>query len=378
MQALNSDFSMSPLEERINYANKHLSHFNSFHENIPKWPHTPITNNTNIRDFLHYSSSLGLDALRKLISERETKKYGISCKPENILITAGGLHAIHLILNYCKANSYINALCQTPIYINIYKEFQSQGYQISNLQLDTLTDETLSEQLKNIEPKSRCLYINSPSNPFGNIIPSTCIEKIVRYTEKHNSYLITDMVYDDFIFDNINTPCNPLQYSSDWDNIFVINSMSKNYGAPGLRLGWIVSSEQNILKISSILEKSMICIASHSQNQAIELIKYGNADLVTNCFESMHLIKNNEKKYPHLTLNSPVAGVQLVATLPEQFDVQKFADHMLYEYKILIATSADNYIGSSSPFIRIPCNKDNNDVISFLTLLDHGLNEWQQ
>ena len=97
---------------------------------------------------------------------------------------------------------------------------------------------------KAITAKTRALIINSPENPTGYVCSLEEMKKLVEICQNAKVWLIHDEVYDQFAFDEPHTPASLLTSSAD--GVILVNSLSKKFGVPGSRIGWIASSEKLI------------------------------------------------------------------------------------------------------------------------------------
>ncbi len=87
-----------------------------------------------------------------------------------------------------------------------------------------------------VTPSTRLLYLSNPNNPTGSILPETAMRRIVNRCETTGTWIVADEVYLGAEIDGPRTP-------SFWgmsDRVIVTSGLSKAYGIPGLRIGWIV------------------------------------------------------------------------------------------------------------------------------------------
>jgi len=87
-----------------------------------------------------------------------------------------------------------------------------------------------------VTPKTRLVYVSNPNNPSGSVLSLDAMQRIVRRCEQVGAYLLADEVYLGAETDRPRTP-------SFWgmsDRVIVTSGLSKAYGIPGVRIGWIV------------------------------------------------------------------------------------------------------------------------------------------
>ena len=93
----------------------------------------------------------------------------------------------------------------------------------------------------------------------------------------HGARVIVDAVYEDFVFDG---QCCHLPRQPDCEHVAVLNSVSKNFGAPGLRIGWIVAAAKDVAQLTGDLERECVAVCSDAQVRAAEIVSRSNGPLV--------------------------------------------------------------------------------------------------
>ena len=87
-----------------------------------------------------------------------------------------------------------------------------------------------------VNPRTRLVYLSNPNNPSGSVLSQEAMQRIVRRCEQVGAYLLADEVY---LGAEISRP----RTQSFWgmsDRVIVTSGLSKAYGIPGVRIGWIV------------------------------------------------------------------------------------------------------------------------------------------
>jgi aspartate/methionine/tyrosine aminotransferase len=93
-----------------------------------------------------------------------------------------------------------------------------------------------------VTPGTRLLYLSNPNNPTGGVLSSGAMERIVRRCESTGTWILADEVYLGAEIDRPRT-------ASFWgtsDRVIVTSGLSKAYGIPGVRIGWIVAPPELI------------------------------------------------------------------------------------------------------------------------------------
>lgn len=181
---------------------------------------------------LGYSQSNGTIELREAIS----KLYPGSTV-DNIEVTNGSSEANYLLsLVLLKAGDEV--LFQSPNYKQLFGVAGSLGasLKIFNLQPNNNWEPDWEQFDQVLSERTKYIYISNPNNPTGSILSESAMKRIVAGIEKFDAYLISDEVYQGAELKKNITP-------SFWgmsDRVFVVSGLSKAYGIPGIRIGWII------------------------------------------------------------------------------------------------------------------------------------------
>lgn len=83
--------------------------------------------------------------------------------------------------------------------------------------------------------RTAVLYISSPNNPTGKVIPPAWIEGLVEWARERNLWVVSDEVYEDYVYEGKALACRPLAP----ERSFSVHSFSKAFGMAGYRCGYV-------------------------------------------------------------------------------------------------------------------------------------------
>jgi aspartate/methionine/tyrosine aminotransferase len=181
---------------------------------------------------LGYSQSNGTPELKELL----TQIYP-GATSENIEVTNGTSEANYLIaLSQLKEGDEF--ALEVPNYMQLSGVPKSLGAQVNTFALRSENgwDVDWDEFEHAVNPRTRLVYVSNPNNPSGAVLSAAAMRRIVERCEKMGAYLIADEVYIGAEHTGERTP-------SFWgmsDCVIVTSGLSKAYGIPGLRIGWII------------------------------------------------------------------------------------------------------------------------------------------
>ena len=174
----------------------------------------------------------------------------VGVTPDNIIVGNG---STELISGTIKAISPKDAILLAPSYSEYEREVGLNGGNIRyfplSRELDWLVNvEALSDFIKD---DTRLIIICNPNNPTGNALSVETISDILEISLKRNITVMIDETYIEFGIDISDYEAIPL--TDRYPNLVVLRGVSKFYAAPGLRLGYAVTSSD---KIKSAILKS--------------------------------------------------------------------------------------------------------------------------
>jgi len=188
---------------------------------------------------LTYSHIFGSpDLLRGIASLYE------NVKPENIVPTHGAVGANNQIIT-TLISPEDNMVSVMPTYQQHYSIPESIGAEVRILKLtlenDFLPD--LDELRRLVDENTRMITINNPNNPTGSWIPADIMNEIVEIAKSVGAYVLSDEVYRGISEDGSYMPSIVDLY----DKGISVGSMSKTFSLAGLRMGWIVTRDMDVI-----------------------------------------------------------------------------------------------------------------------------------
>lgn len=228
--------------------------------------------------YTHYSPNAGLPELRSAIA-KEYVKYFDDCNMDNVMVTVGGMEAITMCL-IATVNPGDEVIIPDPCFPNYVGQVMVAGARPISVPVYEENDFSIKAEdiEKAINPKTKAILLNSPSNPLGSIITKEEILKIAKLVEKHNLIVYSDEVYDKLIFDDFEY-FSIAQVPEVRDQVLVINSFSKSHAMTGWRIGYIVGNKDIIAVMPKLQEGIVSCVSTFTQRAALEALE-GSQDEV--------------------------------------------------------------------------------------------------
>lgn len=194
-----------------------------------------------LKHWCGYTESPGAPALREVISGMYR---GIA--PEDVLVLAATEEGI-FVLYHALLSPGDHVIVETPCYESALEVARSTGARVSEWRRSSENGwaHDLAALEKLIQPSTRVIYINTPHNPTGLLMPASVFEQVTKLAARGGIILFCDEVYRELEHD----PVNRLPAACEvYERAVSLGSMSKTYGLPGLRLGWLVSKDAEIVR----------------------------------------------------------------------------------------------------------------------------------
>ncbi|MEM2041386.1 MAG: aminotransferase class I/II-fold pyridoxal phosphate-dependent enzyme, partial [Nitrososphaerota archaeon] len=194
------------------------------------------------KGYAFYGEPLGRTELRFAIAECLEKRFSISLKKDEILITPGGRFAVFLAAatTLSPGDEAIIIDPSWPMYKQVTEFLQSRPV-IVETRLEDGWIPNIEELERAASHATKLLFINYPNNPTGVTIDRKRLEEILDFAKRRNLYVVSDEVYMDYSFVDF-TSILEIGY----ENAIMLMSFSKNYGMTGYRIGYMVAKREII------------------------------------------------------------------------------------------------------------------------------------
>jgi len=183
---------------------------------------------------LMYAQSNGIPELRENIAALYP-----GATPENIIVTTGAAQANYTSLwTLMEPNDEI--VVMLPNYMQIWGIAHNFGLKVKTFSLNEEQEWALNiEELNRaVTEKTKLIAVCNPNNPSGHILTAAEMEAVVSAADRAGAWLLTDEVYAGAEREIEETTPS---FWGHYDKVLAIGSMSKAYGLPGLRIGWVVA-----------------------------------------------------------------------------------------------------------------------------------------
>lgn len=197
---------------------------------------------------LQYGAEQGTQSLIEVLVARINREQDLSLHASNLMIVAGSTHAVDMLARlYARPGGVV--LVEAPTYADSLSVFRDQQIELCAVPMDEegLIPAALEQQIAQIHARGTfpSLLYSVPNfhNPTGRTLTEARRKEVIKLARQHGFLIVEDDVYRDLSFEG-NVPAS-FYTLAQGQRVFSIGSFSKTL-APGLRLGWLVGSAQDI------------------------------------------------------------------------------------------------------------------------------------
>jgi aspartate/methionine/tyrosine aminotransferase len=302
---------------------------------------------------LGYSQSNGTPELRERISALYP-----GASPDHILVTNGSSES-NFLLMWSLLDPGDEVIFMMPNYMQMGGLVRSFGARLKPLWLkeNLAWAPDLDEFQKLVTPKTKLISVTNPNNPTGAVLSAEAMSVIAAAASRVGAWLVADEIYQGAERVGGTTP----SFWGKYERALVVNGLSKAYGLPGLRIGWIVGPKEFIAETWPYHDYSTISPGILSDLVARAALSPANRDKILQ--RTRGILKNN---YPVLEgwLNKhsglfsyvpPRAGAIAYVRYALQTNSTEFVTRLIHEKSTLIVPG-DHF--EMDHFLRIGFGSD--------------------
>jgi len=346
----------SPIRKLVPYAEeakkkgRKVYHLNIGQPDIPT-PEVALeaVKNTDIK-VVEYTHSAGNESYRKKLA-KYYQGVGINIDHTQMLITTGGSEAVLFAFNTCL-NPGDEVIVPEPFYAN-YNGFATlAGVKVKPVTSSIDHDFALPsiEQFEDmITEKTKGIVICNPNNPTGYLYSDEEMQKLKTLVQRHDLFLFSDEVYREFVYDG-RSHTSAMHLEGIENNVVLMDSVSKRYSMCGVRIGALISRNQDIINNAMKFAQARLCPPALGQ-----IASEAALDTPKEYFDEVYNEYIERRDYMVDALNSmegvyspkPKGAFYTVVKLPVD-DAEKFAQWMLSDFHyenqtVMIAPAAGFY-----------------------------------
>ncbi len=305
--------------------------------------------------YTKYTPAAGTPLLREAISAKFLRRNNIVYKPEQIVVSNGGKHALtnifEAILNpgdeviipvpYWLSYPEIVKLSDgVPVFIECGAE---NDYKITPEQLAAACNE-----------KTKAFVLNSPSNPTGMIYTKAELEALAKVIVEKDIFVISDEIYEELAYDDAEVISIASLNQDIYEHTITCNGLAKAYAMTGWRIGYAAAPLE--------IAKVMANLQSHQTSNPNSIAQKASIEALNGPQDSVWLMRdefNRRREYmyervsklPYVKTIKPQGAFYMFIDVSEVFSlcyqgekvgsVEKLAAHLINDYLTAVIPCVD-------------------------------------
>ena len=291
-------------------------------------------------NFTHYTDSNGIAELREEIAKKFREENGIThAKASNVIVSGGAKQCIYnTLMALCNEGDEVIILA--PYWVSypamvvmcgakpivISGDYDNQ-YKVTSIQLKSA-----------ITAKTKCVILNSPSNPTGMMYTDNEIREFAEIIAESDCYLLSDEIYEKLTYSDIKhfSPASIPELSS---RVITVNGMSKAYAMTGWRIGYMHAPEHVFKEVSKVQGQSTSHPNSIAQKASLAALQEGNADIERmriSFAQRKELICAMLSEIPGLKFHNPDGAFYVFISFDEITDDVDFCSYLLEHHHLAL------------------------------------------
>ncbi|MBX4929805.1 pyridoxal phosphate-dependent aminotransferase [Rhizobium binae] len=224
-----------------------------------------------------YTWQRGIPELRRALSDYYVRHFSVRLPVEHFYVTGSGMQAIQISVQALTSPGD-EFVYLTPAWPNIAAALEIAGARSVGVELQFEGGKwglDLDRIEAAITPKTRGLFINTPSNPTGWTATRKDLGEILALARKHDLWIMADEIYALYHFAGGRAP-SFLDIMEEGNKIIFVNSFSKNWSMTGWRVGWIVAPPEMGQVLENLIQYSTSGVAQFMQKGAVAALDQGD------------------------------------------------------------------------------------------------------
>jgi len=329
-----------------------------------------------------YTASEGTLSYRTKLTQYYNK-LGYDINPEHILVTTGGSEAITIAMMACL-DAGDEVIVPEPFYAN-YNGFAHQCDVVVKPILSYIENgfalPPISDFEKSITEKTKAIMICNPNNPTGYLYSAAEMEALKQLALKYDLYLFSDEAYREFCYDGREF-ISPMHLNGLYENVIVLDTVSKRYSACGARLGCIITKNKAVRAAALKFAQARLSPGMVEQIAGTAAVDTPDAYFInvkTEYTKRRDILVQSLNKIPGVFCPNPGGAFYVVARFPID-DADTFCQWMLetfsYENQTVMMAPATGFystVGAGVNEVRLAYVLNTEDLTKAMVCLEEGL-----
>lgn len=328
--------------------------------------------------YTKYTPNRGLASLRDTICAKLERGNGIRARPDQIVVTAGGVNAIMDTL-IALVDPGDGVLLPDPGWPNYEMMAGIVGAEVLRYPLDPARAyEPDLDRLERLaaHPRAKVLVVNSPANPTGAVWRPETIAQVIDLAARHDLWVISDEVYEEIVFEGRHVSPATLDEGGRVVSVF---SVSKTYAMTGWRIGYLVAPAPLATLVAKVQEPVISCPTAVAQKAAEAAIGGPQAcvALMRDAYRERRDLAVEALRRNGLLASEPHGAFYVLADVARATrDTYALARRLVTEHGLAVAPG-ETFGPAGSGLVRLSLATDRGKLAEGIRRLNQAVEAWE-
>lgn len=251
---------------------------------------------------LGYTATGGMIELRQEVAKYYNNLYMSDYNEKNCIITVGATEGI-AVFSRSILSEGDEVLIPLPTYPGYEPNVLMEGATVKYINTESNGFKITAKMIEeNITDKTKAIILTYPNNPTGLVISLEEMDKIVNILKRNsNIYLLCDEIYASLSFEKFNSFA---RYKDMKNQITIISGFSKSHSMTGYRVGYMLSSEENI--------KNYVKVSQYTTTGIATVAQYGALVALDKCVDRSEIVAENKKRLEYMADKLEKLGFEVI------------------------------------------------------------------
>jgi aspartate/methionine/tyrosine aminotransferase len=286
-----------------------------------------------------YNWTRGHLPVREGLLRYHQKHYGIELDEDRVSVPGSTMLTV-MITCQCLVEPGDEVILVSPYWPNIRTVVEVLGGRTVDVRLQEGPERwwlDLDDVKRAITPKTKAVYVNTPSNPTGWVMSREEQVALLMLCRQRGIAIISDEVYHRNVFDRPSPAPSFVTLAEPEEPVFILNGWSKGWAMTGWRLGWMVHPRQLAVPMAVLAEVNNTGATAFVQYGGLAALDQGDAfadEFVARCGRNRAMAQEILGSHPKLDLLIPEGAFYLFPRLKAPMNGLEFARRLLREEKV--------------------------------------------
>lgn len=217
-----------------------------------------------------YAQPQGRPDLIAALVERHTRRTGVDTASDNVLVAAGATGALGAIMGAIvdPGDEVLILAPYWPLISGIVRSARGVPVDVPYLGAVDSAETAVETVRAHSSPRTVALYLSTPNNPTGQVIPRDQIEALVEWASAAGLWVLADEVYEDYVYEGEHVYARSLAP----ERTFSVHSFSKAFGMAGNRCGYAIGPTEAMRSVHKVSVHTFYSTPTASQLAALAVL----------------------------------------------------------------------------------------------------------